>query len=227
MKVLILCGGKGTRIREHAKGLPKPLLTVGDIPIVEHVMSIYAAQGFDDFILLTGFGSKEIEKRFSNGHPKWNVEPIFTGVETNKGDRIKMVKDKLGKRFCVTYSDGVSDIDIKELVKFHEKNNFTGTITTVNLPSPYGIVEIEDNGQISRFKEKPTLQDYWINAGFMVFEKRALENWTGDLETEVLVKMAKNKELGAYKHKGFWESMDTYKDYQQLNTIWKQKGRWA
>jgi glucose-1-phosphate cytidylyltransferase len=229
MKTVILCGGRGTRAYPHTVDLPKPLLDVGDVPILLHLMEIYAGQGFDDFVLSAGFRSDLIE-RFAADLPRhWSVDVVNTGEEAGTGERIRRCRGRLGQTFLATYGDGLGAVDLRALLDYHASHPAAATVTTVPLPSPYGTLEWDDVGRVNHFKEKPRLQDHWINAGFFVFDERAFEHWRGDdLEREVLPALAAEGELYAYRHSGFWRSMDTYKDALELSALCREgDGPWT
>ncbi len=220
MRTLILCGGRGTRAYPHTVELPKPLLEVGDRPVLEHVMAIYADQGFDDFVLAAGFRTDLIGRFAEHLDRDWKVEVVDTGEETNTGARVAACRDRLGDVAFVTYGDGVGDVDLAALLAFHRSHDGAATLTTVPLPSQYGTIDATGEGRVQRFREKPRLPDHRINAGFFVFDQCAFETWDGDdLERDVLPGLAFRGELFAYPHEGFWKSMDTYKDALELTEL--------
>ncbi len=219
MRTVILCGGKGTRAYPHTIDLPKPLLEVAGQPILRHVMAIYAEQGFDDFVLAAGFRVDMIEAFAGLLPSEWKVDVVDTGEDTNTGGRVARIGAAAGDPFFLTYGDGLGDVDLEALAAFHAGHEGSGTVTTVPLPSQYGTIECDDDGRVQRFREKPRLPDHWINAGFMVFDQRALATWGEDLEREVLPALGAHGELFAYRHTGFWKSMDTYKDALELTAL--------
>ncbi|MHB8468051.1 MAG: sugar phosphate nucleotidyltransferase [Acidimicrobiales bacterium] len=220
MRTVILCGGKGTRAYPYTTDLPKPLLEVADRPVLEHVMAIYADQGHRDFILAAGFRVDLIEEFAAGLSSEWRVEVADTGEDTNTGARLAKVRDRAGDPFFVTYGDGLGDVDLTDLLAFHASHSGAATVTTVPLPSQYGTVESDIDGRVHRFREKPSLDDRWINAGFLTISQRAFDHWVGDdLEREVLPALALAGELYAYRHGGFWKSMDTYKDALDLTAL--------
>ena len=223
MRTLILCGGKGTRAYPHTLELPKPLMLVGEVPILRHLMEIYANQGFERFILAGGYLVDLLES-FSQDLPKrWDVDVVDTGESTGTAGRIAQCADVLGPRFLATYGDGLGDLDLRALVRFHDAHPGSATVTAVPLPSPYGTLEWDDSGRVRRFVEKPTLDDHWINAGFFVFDEQAFDHWCGDdLERDVLPALAAAGELYVYRHSGFWRSMDTYKDALELGALCRE-----
>ncbi|MHB8329633.1 MAG: sugar phosphate nucleotidyltransferase [Acidimicrobiales bacterium] len=220
MRTLILCGGKGTRAYPHTLELPKPLLEVAGRPVLAHLMEIYAAQGFTDFVLAAGFKFDLLEAFAATLPTAWRVEVKDTGVDTNTGGRVARCAATMGDRYFVTYADGLGDVDLHALARFHEEHSAAATLTTVPLPSQYGTIECDQRDRVTRFLEKPRLSDHWINAGFLVFDQR-VEGWMvgEDLERDVLPALSTDGELCAYRHEGFWASMDTYKDAVQLTAL--------
>jgi glucose-1-phosphate cytidylyltransferase len=200
--------------------VPKPLLPVGDRPVLAHVMEIYADRGFTDFVLAAGYKA-ELIWNFAQSLPtSWQVEVVDTGEQTNTGSRIMKVRERLGEQFFLTYSDGLADIDLQRLLDFHRAHPGAATVTTVSLPSPYGAVDVDEKGRVSGFREKPKLHDHLINAGFFVMDSPVFDRWEGeDLEREVLPSLAGAGDLFAYRHEGFWKSMDTLKDAQELTAL--------
>jgi glucose-1-phosphate cytidylyltransferase len=227
-KTVILCGGKGTRAYPHTTEVPKPLLEVAGVPVLRHVMKIYADQGFSSFVLSAGFKADLIRSFAASAPREWDIEVVDTGADTNTGGRIVGVKDVVGETFFATYSDGLGDVDLHALLAFHASHAGAATLTTVPLPSQYGTIEQSSDGKVERFREKPVLPEHWINGGFFVFDRRAFDVWHGeDLEREVLPALGAAGELYAYRHSGFWKSMDTYKDALDLSALAKDgRGPW-
>jgi len=224
LKTLILCGGEGTRAHPHTVDVPKPLLEVAGQPVLRHVMEIYAAQGFTDFVLAAGF-KQDLIRDFAETLTGWSVDVVDTGEDTNTGGRVARCRDRLSEPFFATYADGLADIDLVELLQFHKGHAGAATLTTVPLPSQYGTIEYDHSGQVHRFVEKPLLGDRWINGGFFVFGTRAFDHWAGeDLERDVLPALGVAGELYAYQHSGFWKSMDTYKDALDLTRLAGEAG---
>lgn len=222
VRTVILCGGKGTRAYPQTVSVPKPLLEVAGQPVVRHVMEIYAAHGFDDFVLAAGYKKESIEEFAASLRNDWRVDVVDTGEETNTGGRVRRIADLVGDTFFVTYSDGLGNVDLPETLRYHEAHGALATMTSVPLPSQYGTVEYDDDGRVLRFREKPKLPDHYINGGFFVFDKRCFDEWPDpgeDLERDVLPALAKRNELFMYKHEGFWKSMDTYKDALELTSL--------
>jgi glucose-1-phosphate cytidylyltransferase len=223
--VAILCGGRGTRLREHTEAIPKALVEIGGRPILWHVISIYAAQGFERFLLSTGYKGEQIESWVAaSGWPDGvEVSCVDTGLETPTGGRIKLLEDRLaGEPFCATYADGVADIDLRRLVRAHDGGGALATVTVVQPTLQFGIADLGDDGEIRGFQEKPRLES-WINGGFFCFEPGALDYIEPDsiLEREPLERLAADGELRAFRHAGFWDCMDTYKDAVMLNDLWE------
>ena len=222
--VVILCGGRGTRLQEHTREIPKPLVEIGGRPILWHVMQIYAAQGFRRFVLCTGYRARMIEEFVER--ESWpagiEVSCVDTGDETPTGGRIYLVRDRLDARtFCATYSDGVADIDLAALVRSHAESGRTATMTLVQPELQFGVTELGENGQVRGFREKPR-SEHWINGGFFCFEPAVFDYLSVDsvLERDPLERLAAEGSLNGYRHTGFWECMDTYKDSVQLNDLW-------
>ena len=222
--VAILCGGRGTRLQEHTHAIPKALVEIGGKPILWHVIRIYAAQGFRRFLLLTGYRGEMIEEFVvSSPFPEpVSVECVDTGSDTQTGGRVARVADRLRERtFCLTYADGVADIDLDSLLAFHDRRGALATMTVVRPYSQWGIALIDDEERIAGFREKPRL-DYWINGGFLCLEPGFLDLLTEDsvLERDPLERAAADGKLAAFRHHGFWDCMDTYKDAVVLNDLW-------
>jgi len=196
------------------------MMPVNGTPILIHLMRIYAAQGFNDFVLAAGHRQEMLFDYFDGRFPDWKVRIVDTGEDADTGDRILRCGTYVGDRFFATYGDGLGDIDLNALVTAHEASGSMVTLTTVPLRSQYGLVVFDERQRVQRFEEKPVVKDYWINAGFFVFEKDALLKWKGrNLEQDVLPSFARRGELQVYKHTGFWKSMDTSKDQQELEKL--------
>jgi glucose-1-phosphate cytidylyltransferase len=211
-------------MRGGGETVPKPLVEIGGRPILWHVMSIYASHGLTRFVLLTGHGAREVEAFAVTLPLDWQVNCVDTGVDTPTGGRVARAAaaGQLGDEpFCLTYADGVADIDLRALLAFHSEHGGAATITVVRPVNPWGVAELGEDGEVTGFREKPRL-DAWVNGGFMVMEPRALDRIGPDdvLEREPLERLATERELFAFRHEGFWDCMDTYKDTLLLNELW-------
>ncbi len=222
--MVILCGGRGTRLREQSESIPKALIEIGGRPILWHVISIYAAQGFGRFLLCTGYKGEQIAEWV--GETRWppgaRVECVETGLDTPTGGRIKLLEGLISEPFCATYADGVADIDLTGLLSSHRESRALATVTVVRPTLQFGVAELGADGRVLGFEEKPSL-DRWINGGFFCFEPGVFGYLSKDsvLEREPLERLAADGELNAFRHTGFWDCMDTYKDAVLLNDLWK------
>ena len=220
MKCVILAGGRGTRISELSKDIPKPMIKVLGKPIIFRLIMHYCKFGIKEFIIAAGYKKKVLETFFKNKKSKkFKIKVIDTGLKTMTGGRIKRLKKYLGnKPFLLTYGDGLSNINIKKLINFHKKNKKIATLTAVRPPARFGAIKIKGN-KIRYFKEKSKLDEGWINGGFFVFENKIFDYLKSDqtyLEREPLQKISKKGELYAFKHNGFWQCMDTLRDKEIL-----------
>lgn len=248
MKVVILCGGMGTRMREETEFKPKPLVPIGRMPVLWHIMKIYSHYGFKDFILCLGYKGEMIKEYFLNfeemtndftlnlrskkekvtHHNKerledWNITFVDTGFETNTGGRVKGIEHLVdGDEFFLTYGDGLSNVNISRLLDYHRSKKKVGTLTAINPTSPFGIIEVA-NGIAKSFKEKPRLEGL-INGGFFVFNKKIFDYLEENsiLEEEPLKRLTAEKGLAVYEHNDFWQCMDTFKDVERLNKMWRE-----
>ncbi|MEX0971918.1 MAG: sugar phosphate nucleotidyltransferase [Solirubrobacterales bacterium] len=223
--VAILCGGRGTRLRERTETVPKALVEIGGRPILWHVISIYIAQGFRSFLLATGYLGEAVEE-FVAGEA-WpegiEVKCVDTGVDTPTGGRIAALGGRLDDgTFCVTYADGVADVDLDALLDFHTEQGRLATMTVVRPHLQWGVAELDGDGRVEGFIEKPR-SEHWINGGFFVLEPGVLRYLDREsvLEREPLTRLADDGQLSAYRHSGFWDCMDTYKDAVALNDLWE------
>ena len=220
MKVVILCGGRGTRSYPFTEYFPKVMMPIGGTPVVVHLMRIYAQQGFTNFVLAAGHRREILVDYFKGRFQDWGVNVVDTGEDTNTGERIRRCEPYLGDTFLATYGDGLGNVNVNELVAFHKSRNGLATVTSVPLRSQYGTIAFNSDGRVERFQEKPVISGSWINAGYFVLEKRVFGCWTGeDLEAEVLPGLAVRDVLYTYSHHGFWKSMDTSKDQQEFEKI--------
>jgi len=222
--VVILCGGRGTRLRERTESVPKALVEIGGWPILWHVIQIYAAQGFERFLLATGYMGEAVDEfvaaeRWPDGV---TVECADTGLDTPTGGRIARLAERLdGKAFCATYADGVADVDLGAQLDFHRAHGEAATLTVVRPHLQWGVAELGADDRVAGFVEKPR-SEHWINGGFLCFEPEALAYIDEDsvLEREPLQRLAAAGRLRAFRHEGFWDCMDTYKDAVLLNDLW-------
>ncbi|MBI3331717.1 glucose-1-phosphate cytidylyltransferase [Candidatus Peregrinibacteria bacterium] len=256
MNVLILCGGKGSRMREESEFKPKPLVEVGGRPVLWHIMKLYAHHGFRDFVLALGYKGNLIKEYFLNydvlnndctirlgsqqsieyhdAHEEQDFQVVLadTGADALTGSRVKKAAKYIGgDTFMVTYGDGVSDVNIPQLLAFHRAHGKLATMTTVRPTSRFGLLDVDAEGRILTFAEKPTM-DTWANAGFFVFERGVLDYVDdGDLcalEDEPLKRLVQDKQIAAYRHEGFFYAMDTYREYLHLNALWDRgEAQWA
>jgi glucose-1-phosphate cytidylyltransferase len=224
--VAILCGGRGARLQERTSTIPKPLVEIGGLPIVWHVIRLYAEAGFTEFVLLTGYLGEQIAA-FVDDHA-WpegvRVRCVDTGLETPTGGRLHAAAPELraaGGTFCATYADGVADVDLRALLAFHAAHDGAATMTVVRPPLPFGVTDLDGGDRVAGFREKPR-SEHWVNGGFFVFDASVLDRLQPDhvLEREPLEGLAADGELRAYRHEGFWDCMDTYKDAVLLNDLW-------
>lgn len=224
MKVVILAGGKGTRISEYTKTIPKPMIRIGSKPILEHIIRYYIKYGFKDFIIAGGY-KYSIIKNYFNKSKLANIKVINTGLNTLTGKRLYKLKKELNTTFMLTYGDGISNINLNNLLNFHKKNKKKITISAVHPPARFGELTIHKN-MVKKFEEKPQLQKGWINGGFFVVEPEFLdfiENKNVMLERSPMTKAVKSRDLCAYKHNGFWFCMDTLRDKKVLDDMIKNK----
>jgi glucose-1-phosphate cytidylyltransferase len=223
MDVVILCGGRGTRLQERTQEIPKPLVEIGGRPILWHIVRLYAEQGLRRFVLCTGYKGELIEEfvRAEAWPDGVQVDCVDTGLDTPTGGRIHRIGDLVGERFCATYGDGLADIDLDAELRFHQRHGATATMTVVRPELQFGITELDGDDRVTGFREKPRAE-HWVNGGFFVFEREVLDVLADDsvLERRPLESLAADGQLRAYRHTGFWECMDTYKDAVALNDLW-------
>ena len=229
MKVVILAGGHGSRISEESHLKPKPMIKIGEMPILWHIMKIYSEYNINDFVICCGYKEEMIKEYFSKFDSKsWNIELVNTGLDTMTGGRIKRIQNHIDDTFCLTYGDGLSDVNITDLISFHKEKKSLATLTAVHPPERYGVVNLSEH-YVAEFHEKHTSESSWINGGFFVFEPQIfnfLSNKNTMLEREPINKLVKKKQLAAYQHRGFWHCMDTMRDKILLNKIWNKKKKW-
>lgn len=257
LKTVIFCGGRGTRLQEETTVKPKPLVKIGKYPILWHIMKIYSHFGCKDFILALGYKGEMIKRYFRDykwltadftlntkskkeeyhNHSDiedWNITFADTGLETKTTQRLLKLKKYLKNddTFMLTYGDGVADIDINRLMKFHKDKGKIATLTGINPTSQYGVIDVDSDYIAQEFKEKPTSEDDFINGGFMVFDKKIFDHLSDDdnsmLVEKAIPELAKKGEVAIYHHRGFWHCMDTYRDLLKLESMWKNRQRsWA
>ena len=246
MKAVILAGGLGARISEETQLKPKPMVEIGGKPILWHVMKIYSAHGINDFIICCGYKGYVIKEYFANyflhvsditfdmqknkmevhvnGTEPWRVTLVDTGEKSGTGGRLKRVQSYLGDEdFCFTYGDGLSNVNIGEVIAFHKKQKVLATLTAVQMPGRYGALNLDKNDKVITFQEKPRGDTGWINGGFFVLSSKAIDYIDGDLtfwEREPMERLARQGQLAAYQHHGFWHPMDTLKDRMDLEAMW-------
>ena len=226
MKVVLLAGGFGTRLSEYTNTIPKPMVKINGKPILLHIIKFYAKYGFKNFYIALGYKGEIIRKFFKKKISNLNINLVDTGKNTMTGGRLKRLKKYIGKEtFMMTYGDGLCNVNLNKLLKFHKKNRKLATLTAVRPPARFGAVKLKGN-YVSSFKEKSSLDEGWINGGFFVIEPEFLKFIKNDntyLEREPLEKISKKKQLAAFKHNGFWQCMDTKRDKDKLDMVLKSK----
>jgi glucose-1-phosphate cytidylyltransferase len=251
MPVVILCGGLGTRLREETEIRPKPMLEIGGRPILWHIMKLYAAHGLTEFILCLGYKGEVIKDYFlnykaynsdltvhlgapgsiqyhnRNGEEGWRVTLVETGQQAQTGTRVARANRYLqGETFCLTYGDGLGNVDIQQLLRFHRAHGKLGTVTGVRPPGRFGELRLKSDGVVCEFNEKLQTSEGLINGGFFIFQREFVDRYLSAeqdecvLEREPLQRLARDRELVVYEHRGFWQPMDTYREYQLLNDLW-------
>jgi glucose-1-phosphate cytidylyltransferase len=247
MKAVLLAGGLGTRMREETEFRPKPMVEVGGRPVLWHIMKILGQRGIEDFVVCTGYKSEQIKNYFTNysalnqdftvtlgdhrsiqylddhGESDWRVTVAYTGASTMTGGRIKRVQKYVGnERFLATYGDGIANVDIDALLEFHKAHGKLATVTTVQPLSRFGVLDLDSDGSVLQFKEKPQVEG-WINIGYFIFEPEVFDYIDGDetvLEEGPLHRLAEEGQIAAFQHDGFWQPMDTYRETLLLNELW-------
>ena len=248
-KVVILCGGMGTRLKEETEFKPKPLITIGQFPILWHIMKIYSQYGYNDFILCLGYKGGTIKEYFANYEeqtrdftknlqtgmkifheenklPNWNITFADTGLKSNTGSRVKKIQKYIHEdNFMVTYGDGVANINISKLVEFHKKHNKTATVTSILPPPRWSFLKMDHENKVFSFSKTEKLPNAWIDGGFFVFKKEMFDYLSEDencmLEKEPMHKLAEEGNLMSYQHHDFWQCLDTHRDMEFLNQIWE------
>ena len=230
MKAVILAGGYGTRISEESHLRPKPMIEIGGKPILWHILKIYSSYNINEFVICCGYKGEKIKEYFSNiDSTSWNIELIDTGLNTMTGGRLKRIQNSIDDTFCVTYGDGLSNVDINNLVAFHKEKKSIATLMAVHPPERFGVLDL--NGDyVSEFHEKHSGESSWVNGGFFVFEPEIFDYLQDDstiLERMPLETLAKENKLTAFRHDGFWYAMDTMRERKYLEKLWEsQKAPW-
>ena len=230
MKAVILAGGYGTRISEESHLRPKPMIEIGGKPILWHILKIYSCYDINEFVICCGYKGEKIKEYFSNiDSTSWNIELIDTGLNTMTGGRLKRIQNSIDGTFCVTYGDGLSNVDINNLIAFHRKKKSVATLTATHPPERFGVLDL--NGDyVTEFHEKHSGESSWVNGGFFVFEPEIFDYLQDDstvLERTPLETLAKENKLTAFKHSGFWYPMDTLRERKHLEKLWEsQKAPW-
>jgi glucose-1-phosphate cytidylyltransferase len=223
MKAVILAGGYGTRISEESYLKPKPMIEIGGKPILWHILKTYSKYDINEFVICCGYKGEQIKEYFSKlDSTSWDIQLVDTGLDTLTGGRLKRIQDHIDDTFCVTYGDGLSDIDISRLISFHKEKNILATLTAIHPPERFGVLNLSGD-YVMEFHEKHSGVDSWINGGFFVFEPGIFDYLQDDLtilEKTPLETLAKEKKLAAFKHNGFWYPMDTQRDKKYLENLW-------
>ena len=224
MKCVILAGGYGTRISEESHLKPKPMVEIGGKPILWHILKIYSSYGINEFVICCGYKGEIIKEYFSNNNStQWNVELVDTGTDTMTGGRLKRIQNHIDDTFCATYGDGLGNIDINNLISFHREKKSVATLTATHPPERYGILSLNGD-HVTEFREKHSGESSWINGGFFVFEPEIFDYIHDDstiLEKSPLETLAKENKLTAFKHNGFWHPMDTLREKNHLEELYK------
>ena len=227
MKVVILAGGYGTRISDFDNKesilRPKPMIEIGGKPILWHILKIYSSYGINDFVICCGYKGEQIKEYFNNiDSTPWNIELVDTGIHTMTGGRVKRIQNNIDGTFCVTYGDGLSNVNINDLITFHREKKSVATLTAVHPPERYGLISLNGD-HVTEFREKPN-ETSWVNGGFFVFEPEIFDNLQDDstiLERTPLEVLAKENKLTAFRHSGFWYAMDTLREKKYLEKLWE------
>lgn len=224
MQVVILAGGLGTRLSEETDLIPKPMVRIGTLPILHHIMNYYAGFGHTDFIIALGYKSEIVKEYFNKvKNTDWNVGLVDTGLETATGGRIKSLEELLDDEFMLTYGDGLSNINLDDLIEHHKKQNKLATVTAVRPPARFGTIQI-DSGIVTKFAEKDPQEEGWINGGFFMLSKKVLafiHDFQTSFESGPLNRLVDIRELSAFEHRGWWHPMDTLRDKRTLESIWQ------
>jgi len=230
MKAVILAGGYGTRISEESHLKPKPMIEIGEKPILWHILKTYSSYDINEFVICCGYKGEQIKEYFTNFNSEtWKIELVDTGLDTMTGGRLKRIQSHIDDTFCVTYGDGLGNIDINNLISFHREKKSTATLTAVHPPERFGVLSLNDD-YVTEFHEKHSGESSWINGGFFVFEPEIFDYLDDDktvLEKFPLETLAKENKLTAFKHNGFWYPMDTLREKKYLENLWAtEKAPW-
>ena len=229
--VVILAGGKGSRLYPLTKDIPKPLVRIGELPVLGHIVKYFGHFGIKNVKVLVGYKGDAIREYFRDNFKEMNIECIDTGEDSDTAERLWQIRKAVSDRFILSYSDVLSNINLNNEVSFHIKKGKVGTMGLVPLRTPYGVLSLDDNDIAVDYVEKPVFYDYWMNCGLFVFEKALFDYWdwkNTDFSKGMLVKLAKLSQLSGYKHQGFWSGMDTIRENEILNELWKKnEAEWA
>ncbi len=229
--VVILAGGHGTRMYPLTANIPKPMVKIGGIPVIEHTIRLFEYYGFKNIKILVGYKKEVIQNYFNGRYNNLNIECIDTGEKSDTAERIWKVRDMVSNTFFLSYSDLLADINLNALLNFHKKSKKIGTMAVYPLKTSYGVVYFDDSKIAYRYDEKPILYDYNVNAGYFVFNSDLFDNWSWestDFSRSMLVKLSREHQLACYKHEGFWGGMDTVRENELLNKIWNSgDAKWA
>ncbi len=229
--VVIPCGGRGTRLYPVTETIPKAMVPIGGMPILEHVLRLYMGFGFRRFKLLLGYKGEVIRRYFNENHLDVTIDFVDTGIDTGTADRIWQVRNDVSSPFLFSYCDVLADLDFDALVRFHQRCGKPATMTVTALPSSYGVVDVDEDFVANHYEEKPILKNTWINAGFFVLNELIFENWSwtdADFSRSVIPLLVEHRMLACYRHVGFWSTMDTEKEHAMLEGMWNSgKPTWV
>lgn len=232
MDVVILCGGKGTRLYPLTADIPKPMVKIGDLPVIEHIIRLYGYYNFKNIKLLLGFKGDLIREYFEdNPIEGLDIQCIDTGLEADTAERIWKIRNEVTDEFFLSYSDVLADVDLSSMLEFHRKKGCLGTLAVYPLLTSYGIVKLDKDNIATQYLEKPVINDYLINAGFFIFNSSLFDEWewsSTDFSKGMLVKLCREQKVACYEHNGFWSGMDTVRENEILNRLWKNgEAKWA
>lgn len=229
--VIILCGGKGTRLYPLTADIPKPMVKIGDLPIIEHIIRLYISWGFHNIKLLVGYKGDIIRNYFKDKYEELNIQCIETGEDSDTAERIWQIRNNVSETFFLSYSDVLTDLNLNSMLEFHKSHKKVGTMATYPLTTSYGIVNFGNDKIAYEYLEKPVIDAFSINAGFFIFDSTLFDHWdwgSTDFSKGMLVKLCREKLMACYKHKDFWSGMDTVRENEILNELWNTgKAKWA